>query len=208
MSLDLDAALAVCPVVAIVRERDAGRDLIEVVDAIVAGGIRAVEVTVDTPDWARVVEHFSGRSDLAVGAGTVQTEAELEALHAAGGRFSVSPHVDASLIEAALRLGLEPLPGAMTPTEVRLATVAGASHVKLFPAVAVGPDHLRALLGPFPGLRVVPTGGIGPGDVDAWFDGGATAVGLGGSLLAGTVADIEKRTRQLTEALAVRGEGE
>lgn len=208
MNTNLDAALAACPIVAIVRERDGQRDLIEVVEAIVAGGIRAVEITVDTPNWERIVERFSGRLGLAVGAGTVQTEHELNSLRAAGGCFAVSPHVDSALIETALRLDLQPVPGALTPTEVRLATTSGATYVKLFPAVSVGPAHLRALLGPFPGVRAVPTGGIGPDEVGGWFAAGASAVGLGGSLLAGTIEDIEQRTRQLTEMLAVQGQGQ
>ena len=124
------------------------------------------------------------------------------ALAASG--LAVSPHVDPAIIEATLARGLTPLPGAMTPTEVHQATVAGTEYVKLFPAVTVGPQHLRALRGPFPSLQAIPTGGIGPDDLEAWFSAGAVAAGLGGLLVTGSVAEIAERSRRLVAQLALR----
>jgi 2-dehydro-3-deoxyphosphogluconate aldolase / (4S)-4-hydroxy-2-oxoglutarate aldolase len=199
-----EQALLQCPVIAIIRERSPERDLVEVIEALIDGGIRAVEVTVDSPNWDVVMPRFAGRTGVAIGAGTVRTVAELDRLVTAGGCFAVSPHVEPAIIEATLARGLTPLPGAMTPTEVHQAAVAGTEYVKLFPAVTVGPQHLRALRGPFPSLQAIPTGGIGPDDLEAWFSAGAVAAGLGGLLVTGSVAEIAERSRRLVAQLALR----
>jgi 2-dehydro-3-deoxyphosphogluconate aldolase/(4S)-4-hydroxy-2-oxoglutarate aldolase len=199
-----ELALSQCPVIAIIRERAAGGNLVEVVEALIDGGIRALEVTVDTPGWDTLLLKFAGRSGVAVGAGTVRTAAELDRLVAAGGCFAVSPHVDPAIIEAALARGLTPLPGVMTATEVNQAMVAGTEYVKLFPAVTVGAAHLRALRGPFPSLRAIPTGGIGPDDLEAWFEAGAVAAGLGGLLVTGSADEIASRSRRVVAQFALR----
>lgn len=201
-----ERALTACPVIAIIRERAADRDLTAAIEALVEGGIRAVEVTVDSAGWDTVLGRFAGRDDIALGAGTVRTIDQLDRLVDVGGCFAVSPHVDPLMIEASLVRGLVPLPGAMTPTEVHQAIAAGTDYVKLFPAVTVGPSHLRALLGPFPSLRAIPTGGVGPDDLEGWFQAGAVAAGLGGLLVTGATAEITARSQRVTEIVATFGD--
>ena len=110
------------------------------------------------------------------------TATDVDTLIDLGVDFAVTPHLDERLLDHALSNGLPMLPGVMTPSEVATARRVGAPGIKLFPAGALGTGYLQALLGPFPGLLVVPTGGIGRGDVDGWIEAGALAVGLGGKL--------------------------
>ena len=101
----------------------------------------------------------------------------------------MSPHLDPPLLEEMLATGLLAIPGTLTPSEIAAALRIGARAVKLFPAAAVGVPYLRALFGPFPGLQVMPTGGVTIADAGAWLDAGAIAVGLGGELLPKALRD-------------------
>lgn len=175
------ALLGSTRVVAIVRFRDGG-DLSAVVDALLRGGIELVEITLDTLGALDAIERAAG-SGATAGAGTVLTAEQVRAAAAAGARFVVSPGLVPEVVVAAHELGLEPIPGVFTATELLAAQRAGARILKLFPASLGGPSYVRALRGPFPELPLVPTGGIGVADVSAYLDAGATAVGLGGELV-------------------------
>jgi 2-dehydro-3-deoxyphosphogluconate aldolase/(4S)-4-hydroxy-2-oxoglutarate aldolase len=175
--------LRAAAVIAVLRTPDAD-SAVRAAQALAAGGVRAIELTFTTPGAAdalrRARELLPG--EVAVGAGTIRDRAQLESAVAAGAEFLVTPHLDRELLAGMLDSGRLALPGTLTPTEVAAALAAGATAVKLFPASAVGPSYLKALRGPFPDVQVVPTGGIGPGDVRAWLDAGAVAVGAGGEL--------------------------
>ena len=176
--------LRLARVIAVVRSDDAV-EAVALAEALVEGGIGAVELTFTTPGVeCALVEarrRLAGRALL--GAGTITTPEQLAAATAAEADFLVSPHVDVPLLEAMIASGRLAVPGALTPSEVATAVRAGASVVKLFPASTVGVRHLKALLGPFPGLQVIPTGGISPAAVHEWLSAGALAVGIGGELL-------------------------
>jgi 2-dehydro-3-deoxyphosphogluconate aldolase/(4S)-4-hydroxy-2-oxoglutarate aldolase len=152
--------------------------------ALVAGGLRFIELTLTTPDVLAVVEDLRSElpGDATVGIGSVRSARDAREAHAAGAQFLVSPHADPALVEAMLATELPALPGALTPTEVAGALAAGASAIKVFPASSVGPGHVNALRGPFPELLVVPTGGIALPEVGAWFDAGVLAIGAGSEL--------------------------
>jgi len=191
-------------VVAILRLRDHGL-AVEVCDALVRGGIRVLELTQDDPGALAALRAVAGRTDVVVGAGTVLDPASVPALADAGARFVVAPNADRRVIAAALAAGLDPMPGALTATEVACALEAGATLVKLFPAGPLGPGYLRALRGPFEGVELVPTGGIAHDAVGAWLAAGAAAVGLGSDLVAARPTDadlatIEARARVAVEA--------
>ena len=170
--------------IAVVRARD-GEEALRVVDALERGGLRAIELTFTTPGVADAIASARRRlgPGILLGAGTITTAAQAEAAAAAGADFLVSPHLDVGLLEAMLATGLLAVPGVLTPSEVAAALRCGAIVVKLFPASTVGVEHLRALFGPFPGLQVVPTGGVTAATARTWLDAGAAAVGLGGELL-------------------------
>ena len=169
------------PLLGIVRFHEGG-DVSGAVDALVRGGIELVEVTIDTPGALAAVERAVGEGRV-VGVGTVVSAEQVRACAAAGASFVVSPGLIVEVIRAAQELGLEPVPGVFTATEILAATAAGARVMKLFPASCGGPSYLRALRGPFPATPIVPTGGVRLDEIVAYFDAGATAVALGGELV-------------------------
>ena len=183
--------------VAILRG-DFREDVEDVAAALLAGGLRALEVSLTSADalaiLARLVRYAEGRGAV-VGAGTVMTVEEVARSADAGARFVISPHVDPAVVEATRRLGLVSLPGAFTPTEIATATKAGAHAVKLFPAAWVGPEGLPHVLAPFPGLRLVPTGGVDLDQARQYLARGAWAVGVGSPLMSGGMQSLEERAR-------------
>ena len=167
-------------ILAIVRFHEPA-ELDPILAALMDGGIEMLEVTLDTPGALDAVRRASEAGTF-IGAGTVLTSDEVRRAADAGARFVVSPAVIPEVITTALALGLTPVPGAFSPTEVQLARSLGAGTIKLFPASTGGPAHLRALRGPFDGVRFVPTGGIGIDDIGAYLAAGAACVGMGTTL--------------------------
>jgi len=167
-------------------------------DAAIRGGFRIVEFTLNTPGALERIVEFSRRDDVIVGAGTVLTVADARAAVRAGARFLVSPVVDVEVIEEAAELGVCAIPGCHSPTELLLAHRAGAPLQKLFPALALGPDWVRACLAPLPFLRIVPTNGVTAENARAFLDAGCLAVGFGAPLFA--ASDLaERRFERIAE---------
>ncbi len=147
-------------------------------------GIRIFEITMTVPEATSLIRALSRDPALIVGAGTVPDAATAEACLDAGAKFIVAPWVDPSLSEACRDAGAVLMLGAVTPTEVRAALAAGADAVKIFPASSFGgPGHVKALASVFPGVALCPTGGVDPGNFDAYLDAGAAFVGMGGALV-------------------------
>ena len=133
------------------------------------------------------------------------SEAAAERAVGAGARFIVSPHTDVALIDWCVTRGIPCFPGALSPTEIHAAWSAGASAVKLFPAIAVGTGYLKQLAGPFPDIPLVPTGGVSAQTAGDWIAAGGVAVGMGGWLIGdGDPAGVTQRARQVVEAVAGR----
>lgn len=176
--------------VAVVRARDP-EEAIAIADALFSAGLEAIELTFTTPEIERAFPEVRRRlgARLLLGAGTITTLEQLQVAVEAGADFLVSPHLNPGLLKAMLASGRLALPGVLTPSEVASALSLGADAVKLFPASTVGPEHMKALFGPFPGLRVVPTGGITIASAGTWLNAGAVAVGLGGELLPKALRD-------------------
>ncbi len=177
----------------------------EVGATVVAAGFRTMEVPLNSPDPFDTIKLLSqAHRDCLVGAGTVLTAADVERVQSAGGRLVVAPNCDADVIARALGLGMRVMPGIATATEAFAALRAGATELKLFPAVTYGPRHLKALKSVLPKhARIYPVGGIGSQDITAWLESGADGFGFGSELFtpAYTLADIEKRARGLIDAL-------
>jgi 2-dehydro-3-deoxyphosphogluconate aldolase/(4S)-4-hydroxy-2-oxoglutarate aldolase len=178
-----------------------------IAEALVAGGVHVMELTLNEPqdDALAAIESLAASADALgalVGAGTVlSTEAASRALDA-GARFIVCPHADPRLVAWCAERAIPCFPGALSPTEILAAWSAGASAVKLFPAVAVGPAYLAQLAGPFPHIPMVPTGGVSAETAGEWMAAGAVAVGMGGWLVGdGQPAGVTKRARQVREAI-------
>jgi 2-dehydro-3-deoxyphosphogluconate aldolase/(4S)-4-hydroxy-2-oxoglutarate aldolase len=152
--------------------------------AVMAGGIKAVEITFTVPSATSVirrVKHEFGESVL-LGAGTVLTPEEVEDAVDAGALYLIAPNTDEKVIGAAKRLGVPIIPGAFTPTEVVRAWDLGADAIKIFPASVGGPSYIRALRAPLPHIPLIPTGGVDDKTVGDFFRAGAFAVGAGGAL--------------------------
>ena len=207
---DVRERLAADRVMAILRYRDGG-DVRGAVDGLVSGGVRVLEITVDTPGALDAITYAAGLPDVVPGAGTVTDPGEVRRVAEAGARFVVSPGFAEDVVATALELGLEAFPAVATGTEVLAARRAGAQFFKLFPAVSFGVPHLRQLRGPFAGLDFVPTGGIAPADVPGWLDAGAFAVAMGSELAGRSTpespAAVAALARQAESVLAAAGDG-
>lgn len=173
-----------CPLVAIIR--GVTPDEVEAVgDAIYEGGIRIIEVPLNSPDPLKSVERLSASfgDRMLVGAGTVLDPAQVEQVRRAGGRIIVSPDTDTDVIAATVKAGLVSSPGYFTPSEAFAAIGAGATALKLFPAEGATPALLKAQLAVLPrDFPVMAVGGIKPDNMRPWIDAGAIGFGLGGGL--------------------------
>jgi 2-dehydro-3-deoxyphosphogluconate aldolase / (4S)-4-hydroxy-2-oxoglutarate aldolase len=196
-------------VVAVVRAPDPDSALAGI-GALVAGGVRAVEVTYSTPDAAAVIAQLRGElgDDVVVGAGTVTSAEQAAESAAAGAEFLVSPGTTERVAAAMRETGVPFALGTLTPSEVMAAVELGAAMVKVFPGSVGGPAYLRALREPFPDVPLMPTGGVSPGTVREWLDAGAFCVGAGGSLMPkdllalGELDEITERARAFVAAAA------
>jgi 2-dehydro-3-deoxyphosphogalactonate aldolase len=180
----LDEAMAASPVVAIIRGVKPD-EAVAIAQAIHDGGIQAVEVPLNSPEplesIRRIAEAFDGR--MAVGAGTVLTPDQVDAVRDVGGTIIVSPNTNAAVIRRAVELGLDPAPGFSTPTEAFVAIDAGARRLKLFPAVSFGPAHIKQIKAVLPAdIEVWAVGGVGPANMAEWWEAGARGFGLGGEV--------------------------
>lgn len=153
--------------------------------ALIDSGIRLIEVPLNSPQALQSIEKLRETlsADVLIGAGTVMSVAAVEAVAAAGGQLVVAPNTDTAVIKRSLELGLDVLPGVMTPTEAFAAYAAGARHLKLFPASTSAPPHLKALLEVLPrDSRVWAVGGTGAANFAEWLAAGAFGMGVGGAL--------------------------
>jgi 2-dehydro-3-deoxyphosphogluconate aldolase/(4S)-4-hydroxy-2-oxoglutarate aldolase len=171
-------------IVAVVRADDSKR-LVEVIDALAAGGVMVAEVTFTVPDAVEVIRRARATlgERVLLGAGTVLDSETARAAILAGAQFLVAPTLNLDVIRLAHRYDVAVMPGAFTPTEVLTAWEAGADVVKIFPAEVGGPGYLKALRGPLPQVRLMPTGGVDLTTGAAFLAAGACCLGVGGALV-------------------------
>src|SRR5881409_518973 len=173
-----------CGIVAVVRSPDS-RQLVEVARALADGGVTVVEITMSVPnalDVVRQVRQALGDRVL-LGAGTVLDAETARAVLLAGAEYIVAPTVNLEVIKLCRRYDKLVMPGAFTPTEILTAWEAGADIVKIFPADVVGPAFFKALKGPLPQIRLMPTGGVDLTTAAAFLRAGACCLGVGGQLV-------------------------
>ena len=171
-------------IVAIVRLDDLSTAKF-ITDALIEGGIRAIEFTLTNPDAAATIADMRKVVDdaTAIGAGSVVTAEQVKQVADAGAQFVVSPVCKREVIDACLSLQLPTMPGAFTPSEIQQAWDWGACAVKVFPAGHLGPRYFKDVLAPLPHLRLMPTGGVNLENLRDWLDHGAFALGVGSSLI-------------------------
>ncbi|MBN1266676.1 MAG: bifunctional 4-hydroxy-2-oxoglutarate aldolase/2-dehydro-3-deoxy-phosphogluconate aldolase [Anaerolineales bacterium] len=173
---------------------------IEMVNALVEGGVLGIEITYSTPQADVVVKRLREihGNRILLGMGTVTTVEQVERAAKAGVQFLVSPHGERKLAKA-MRESKRPfMMGALTPSEVLQVVQWGADIVKIFPGSLGGPAYLKALRGPFPDIPMMPTGGVAVDNVAEWFAAGAVAVGAGGALCPTALA-VEGRFEEITK---------
>ncbi len=181
--MDLINRLRRARVVPVVRTQET-RHAVTAVQWLRDAGMSIFEITLTVPHAVGLIRELATDRGLLVGAGTVPDRATAEACLAAGARFIVAPWVDATLAAPCRDAGAALMLGALTPTEVRAALAGGADVVKIFPASSAGgPGHIRALRSVFPDVAFCPTGGVEPGNVQAFLAAGAAFVGMGGALV-------------------------
>jgi 2-dehydro-3-deoxyphosphogluconate aldolase/(4S)-4-hydroxy-2-oxoglutarate aldolase len=171
-------------VVAVIRLAD-GSALRAVADALAAGGVRALEVTMTVPRAAALIAELARSlpEDFIVGAGTVLDAATAREVIDAGAQFVVSPVFRPAVIEACHARDVAAMPGCFTPTEILDAWETGADIVKVFPATALGPGFFSDIRGPLPQVRLMPTGGVTRENAGDWIRAGAVAIGVGTALV-------------------------
>lgn len=210
MTIDDILAEGAPPVAAILRGIRPDEAL-DVAAALVEAGIRILEVPFNSPDpldsIAAMQQAFGDRA--IIGGGTVLTIEAVEALHGAGGRIMVTPNTNPEVIARGAALGLELLPGFMTPSEAFAAINAGATRIKLFPAARLGPAYVKAVKDVLPKhVGVWAVGGTGADTIGEWLAGGCEGIGVGGAFYkpGDDAATVGARGRELIAAWkATRG---
>jgi len=196
-------------VIAIMRAKSSDQ-LLAAADAIRAGGVRAIEVTMTTPGALAVIEAAVSRygQEVAFGAGTVLDAESARAAILSGAQFIVAPTLKTEVIELCHRYSVPVFPGVYTPTEVLTAWEAGADMVKVFPASVGGPGFIKALKAPLPQVDMVPVGGVNLENTADFIRAGSAAVGVGGELVDAKLLEakdwptLTERARQFIAAVA------
>jgi 2-dehydro-3-deoxyphosphogluconate aldolase/(4S)-4-hydroxy-2-oxoglutarate aldolase len=210
---NLSAYLQDVPIVAVLRAQHAA-EYLPVIDALLAGGVRSIELTLSTTGvfehLAEIIAVVGGRGEIGVGTITTLTEAE-QAIEA-GAAFIVTPITDYTIVATCAGRGVPVYPGGLTPTELYSGWTAGATAVKVFPASAVGSDYLQQLRGPFPDLLAMPSGGVDRAAAAEWIALGACAVSVGGPLIGdafrgGDLSLLTERARDLVATVRAARSG-
>lgn len=183
-------------------------EAMQAIDAIKAGGVNVLEITMTVPGAVRVIEKVTDKyaSDVLVGAGTVLDPETARACLLAGAQFIVSPALNLATIELCHRYSAPIAPGVLTPTEVITAWSAGVDFVKVFPCGSVGgASYVKNLKGPFPQVKIIPTGGVSLTTAADFIKAGAAALGVGTDLVdvkairEGNPQIVTERARQFVE---------
>lgn len=193
-------------IIAIMRAQSS-EQLIAAADAIKAGGVRVIEVTMTTPGALDVIAEATHRygEDVLFGAGSVLDAETARAAILAGAGFVVAPTLNLDVIALCNRYSIPVMPGCFTPTEMLTAWEAGADMVKLFPASIGGPALIKAIRAPLPQLEIVPVGGVNLDTATDFIRNGAAALGVGSSLVnqklldAGDMAELTRRAARFIE---------
>ncbi|WHH56896.1 bifunctional 2-keto-4-hydroxyglutarate aldolase/2-keto-3-deoxy-6-phosphogluconate aldolase [Petroclostridium sp. X23] len=174
-------------IVAVVRA-ESSEQALKIADACIEGGVAAIELTFTVPAAHKVIEELAKtytKGEIILGAGTVMDSETARVAILSGAQYVVSPYFNLETVKLCNRYRIPCMPGAMTIKEVVEAMEAGADIIKIFPGEAFGPKIIKAIKGPIPYAKMMPTGGVDVNNVGEWIKAGAVAVGAGGALTAG-----------------------
>lgn len=203
-------AAGAAPIVAILRGVKPD-EVVAISRGLIEAGVRMIEVPLNSPDPIDSIARIQGEfgDEAVLGAGTVLTAEKVDAVAATGARLIVTPNTDTAVIARAVSLGLDPMPGFVTPSEAFQAIAAGATRLKLFPGTQFGPAHVRAVKDVLPReIGVWAVGGAGAANFGEWLAVGCEGIGVGGSLYrpGDSVEVVAERGRALVAAWqAARG---
>ncbi|EHL78265.1 bifunctional 4-hydroxy-2-oxoglutarate aldolase/2-dehydro-3-deoxy-phosphogluconate aldolase [Bacillus smithii] len=177
------------------------KDVLSIAKALKDGGIKVLEITMNSPKALTVIEEVSSElgDEIVVGAGTVLDPESARAALLSGAKFILSPTTDIETIRLTKRYGAVSIPAALTPTEILNAYENGGDIIKVFPASALGPAYIKDLHGPLPQIPLLPTGGIDLNNISHYINAGAAGVGLGSSLVNANQVMTEDYLHKLTE---------
>lgn len=186
--------------VAILRGVDANW-IADVCAGLVDGGLRLIEVSFTDDDAAQKIARLRKTlpDEIHLGAGTVTTVKAAQDAHAAGATYFVTPHVVPQVIEYANAHELPVICGALTPTEIAQAYEMGSAFIKVFPASAFGPSYFKALLSPYPYLRLIAVGGVNSANLADYLAAGAVGAGVGSVIKATSREDVANLAREMVE---------
>ena len=174
-------------IVAVVRASST-EEAMRITDACIEGGVAAIELTFTVPHADKVIENLAKKytpEEIILGAGTVIDAETARIAMLSGAQYIVSPCFNAELVKMCNRYRMAVMPGVMSVTEAAQAMEAGADILKIFPAELFGPKVIKAIKGPIPYAKMMPTGGVNADNVGEWIRAGAVAVGAGGALTGG-----------------------
>ncbi|WP_338823358.1 KHG/KDPG aldolase [Moorella humiferrea] len=202
-----------CGIVAVVRAENP-EQAIKIAEAVKAGGVEAIEITLTVPGALDVIKELAAtyrRGEILIGAGTVLDAVTARMAILAGAEFLVSPCLDVEMVKTCNRYQKVCMAGAMSVREIVEVMEAGSDFVKLFPGSAFGPEMVKAIKGPLPQAPIIPTGGVSLENVGQWIKAGCEAVGVGGELTKGAKTGdyrlIEETARKFVAAIrAARGQ--
>ena len=192
-------------VVAVIRMKDPKR-LSKVVDAVRAGGVKCIEITMTVPGAVDIIGEMARNAphDILIGAGIVTEKSGARDVIKAGAKFVVGPALNLDILAVCRESDIVCMPGCFSPTEILAGWNAGADIIKVFPATSLGPKYFKDIAGPFPHIRLMPTGGVTIENVGEWIAAGAVAVGIGSDLLdkkaieEGRYSVLTERAQRLT----------
>ncbi|WP_226582127.1 bifunctional 4-hydroxy-2-oxoglutarate aldolase/2-dehydro-3-deoxy-phosphogluconate aldolase [Halobacillus litoralis] len=198
--MNLSESLKQARVIPVIRQADE-TNILDITDALVQGGIKAIEITAETKNAAKLIRKVADAYEgkLLVGAGTVLDPETAREMISAGATFIVAPTLNVKTIQLVQRYGLPCIPGVFTPTEIQTALEAGAGMVKVFPAGTVGPSYIKNVLGPLPQAAIMATGGIHLDNMEDYFANGAAMVGIGSQLVKPSQLNTETDYQELAE---------
>jgi 2-dehydro-3-deoxyphosphogluconate aldolase/(4S)-4-hydroxy-2-oxoglutarate aldolase len=186
-------------IVAIIRGAQPD-DVLNIAQALFEGGVKLLEVTLNSPDALSAIDKVSSRmnAQVCVGAGTVLDAVMAKAAMNAGAQFIISPSLDIETIHATKQGGAISIPGAFSATEILAAFKNGGDIIKVFPA-SVGPNYFKDIRGPFPHIPLMPTGGVNLNNIREFQKAGAVAFGIGSALVDTTLKISDAYLKELTE---------
>lgn len=187
-------------IVAVIRGKS-HKEAIVYMEACLRGGVKAIELTYSIPNVVELIREFSKHEDAFIGVGSVLNGKMAADAIEAGAKYVVSPGYSEEVNTVCKAMNVLYLPGCMTISEIMKAMDAGNTIIKLFPGDLFGAKYVKAIKAPIPGVEIMPTGGVTVDNMEEWFANGVSCVGVGSSLIKGSLEEIENTAREFMTRL-------